>query len=105
MKYIKDSYLIAIHCDQTQVDVILKQVSETYKETNSPIIIDDCAASQDVKNRVSELTRLAFSARHFNLSTTVTTQQLTSISKLYRENISKLVTFYNPNHNDMKKYN
>ena len=29
-------------------------------------------------------------------------QQLTSIAKLYCENISKLVTFYNPNRNDMK---
>ena len=30
------------------------------------------------------------------------TQQLTSISKPYRENIAKLVTFFNPNRKDMK---
>ena len=64
--------------------------------------MDDCATCQDVKSRVSELVRLAFSARHFSLSSIVITQQLTSIAKLYRENISKLVTFNNPNHNDMK---
>ena len=51
---------------------------------------------------VSELIRLAFPARHYNLSRIVITQQLTSIAKAYRENISKLVTFYNPNRNDMK---
>jgi hypothetical protein len=30
------------------------------------------------------------------ISTIVLTQHLTSIAKPYRENISKLVTFYNP---------
>jgi hypothetical protein len=34
------------------------------------------------------------------ISTIVITQQLTSIAKPYRENISKLVTFYNPNRRD-----
>ena len=55
-----------------------------------------------VKNRTSELIQLAFSARHYGLSTIVLTQQLTSISKPYRENIAKLVTFFNPNRKDMK---
>ena len=40
--------------------------------------------------------------RHYGLSTIDITQQMTSISKSYRENISKLSTFYNPNRNDMK---
>ena len=61
--------------------------------------MDDCAGSQFVKNRTSELVNLAFHAR---LSTIVITQQLTSIAKPYRENISKLVTFYNPSAKDMK---
>ena len=45
--------------------------------------------------------KLGFSARHFNLSVVVITQQLISIAKPFRENISKLVTFYNPNKKDM----
>ena len=77
-------------------------MSSVYKETNTVIVLDDCAASQDMKSRVSELVRLTFSARHFNLSTIVITQQLTSSAKPYRENISKLVTLCNPNRNDMK---
>jgi hypothetical protein len=36
------------------------------------------------------------------ISTVVITEQLTSIAKPYRENISKLVTFYNPNRRDMR---
>lgn len=67
------------------------------------IILHDCASAQDVKKRTSKHVKLAFSAHHYNLSTTVITQQLTSIAKPYHENISKLVTFYNPNWNDMKR--
>jgi hypothetical protein len=37
-----------------------------------------------------------------SISAIVITQQLTSITKPYRQNISKLVTVYNPNRQDMK---
>ena len=101
-KYVKEIDFIAIQCDQDKVDMILKYIVDVYKGSNSLIILDDCAVCQDVKNRVSELVRLAFTARHFNLSTIVIMQQLTSIAKPYCENISNLVTFYNPNCNDIK---
>ena len=95
-KYIKDSDLFAIECDQDKVDKILHIVQEIFKGTNSLIILDDCTSSQDVKNRTSELVKLAFSDRHFGLSTIVITQQLNSISKPYRDNVARVVTFYNP---------
>ena len=60
---------------------MLHFVQEIYKGTSSLIILDDCASSQDVKNRTSELVKLAFSARHYGLSTIVITQQLSSIAK------------------------
>ena len=101
-KYIKDEDLIPIECEQDEVDKVLHIVSVIYRGTNTLIILDDCASGQNVKNRVSELVKLAFSARHFGLSTIVITQQLTSIAKAYRENISRLVTFYNTNKSDMK---
>ena len=101
-KYINDMDVISIECDQDNVDKFLHIISEIYKGTNSLLILDDCASSKDVKNRTSELVRLAFSARHFGLSAIVITQQLTSIAKPYRENASKLVTFYNTNRTDMK---
>ena len=80
----------------------LKYIVNFAKGSQSLIILDDCASSKSVKNRCSELVKLGFSARHFNLSVVVITQQLTSIAKPFRENISKLVTFYNPNKKDMK---
>ncbi len=67
-----------------------------------PIVLDDCASTQAVKNHVSELVSLGMHARHFDLSTIVITQQFTSIVKPFRENISKLVIFYNPSKKDMQ---
>ena len=99
-KYINDPYFIAMECDQDKVDRILHFVQEIYKGTNSLIVLDDCAGSQDVKNRTSELVKLAFSARHFGLSTIFITQQLNSISKPYRD-VAKVISCYNPNEDDM----
>ena len=65
------------------------------------MVLDDCASGGDVKSSTSELVRLAFSASHHGLSVVVLTQQLTSIAKPFRENISKLVAFYNTNRKDM----
>ena len=84
------------------VETILRDITHFAKNTNSLIILDDCAASKDVKNRTSELVKLGFCGRHIGLSTIVVTQQLTSIAKPYRMNISKLVTFYNACKDDMK---
>ena len=100
-KFVNDKDFIVIPCDQDDVEYNLKKVTWIADGTNSLIILDDCASSQAVKNRTSELVKLGFSARHYGLSTIVITQQLTSIAKPYRENISKLVSFYNPSGKDM----
>ena len=100
-KFVNDEDFIVIPCDQDEVEYYLRQVTHFAEGTNSLIILDDCACSQAVKNRTSELVKLGFSGRHYDLSTIVITQQLTSIAKPYRENISKLVTFYNPSLKDM----
>ncbi len=91
-----------IACDQEAVEGFVRYVTENFKGTNSLIVLDDCASTQAVKNRVSELVRLGFSARHYGFSTVVITQQFTSIAKPYRDNVSKLVVFYNPSKKDMQ---
>ncbi len=75
---------------------------DNFEDANSLIILDDCAATQAVKNRVSELVKLGMHGRHYRFSTIVITQQYTSIAKPYRENIAKLVLFYNPDKEDMQ---
>ena len=57
-----DKNIIKIPCKQEYVDLTLKLVSDTFSNSNTLVVIDDCAASRCVKNKVSELVRLAFSA-------------------------------------------
>ena len=101
-KYLADPDVYALHVEHDNVENILRETTRFAKNTNSLIILDDCASSNDVKNRTSELVKLGMSGRHFGLSTIVITQQLTPIAKPYRLQISKLVTFYNACKDDMK---
>jgi nucleoside-triphosphatase THEP1 len=100
--HLSDHGVIQIPCSQEKINHVIKAVSTIFRGTNTLIIVDDCAASQAVKKRVSELVRLAFSARHYNLCVIVLTQQLSSVAKPFRENICRLVTFHNPSRQDMK---
>ena len=77
-EYLKYPDVFAIACDHDKVESVVRDIVKFAKNTNSLVILDDCAASKDVKNRTSELVKLAFSGRHIGLSTTVITQQLTN---------------------------
>ena len=81
-----DPDIIVLECDQNDIERFLKEVVYVAQGTNSLIILDDCASSQAVTNRTSELINLAFSARHYGLSVIVLIQQLTSLAKPCREN-------------------
>lgn len=81
----------------------MKQVIDLFKGSNRLIIPDDCASGQEIKNRMSKIVKFWVQRRrHYGLSTIVITQQLTKVRKPYRENISRLVTFYTANRSDMK---
>ena len=101
-KYLKDPDMFAVPCDHDEVESYLKTIVRFAKGTKSLIVLDDCASSQMVKNRTSELVKLAFHGRHIGLSTIVITQQLTSIAKPYRMNVSKVVFFYTARKDDRR---
>ena len=106
-KYIKDEDFIVLECEQDEIEYNIKKVKKYAKETfvkgrNCLLILDDCASSNTVKNQARGLTDLGFSASHCGLSTIVLTQQLMSIAKAYRDNLSKVATFYNPSSKDRK---
>ena len=82
----KDDCFVPIDCEQEQVNEVLKLVPTLYAGTSTLLVLDDCASS----------------ARHYGLSVIVITQQLTSITKPFRENISMLVAFYKTNRKDME---
>ena len=73
-----------------------------FEGTNTLIVLDDCASSKDVKGRTGELVNLGLSARHASLSVWVLTQQLSSITKPFRENVGAVVLFYTPSGKTMK---
>ena len=79
-----DPRLFVIICEQHKVEVWLKTVSMHF-EGNAVIVLDDCAASKDVKGRTGELVKLGFSSRHTGISVWVLAQQFSSITKAFRE--------------------
>ena len=102
-KYLReDPDVFALPCDHDEVDFYLETIVKFAMGTNSLIILDDCASSQTVKNRTSELVKLAFHGRHVGLSTIVITQQLISITKPCRMNVSKVVVFYSARKDDRR---
>ena len=92
----RDPRLYVIICEQHHVEKWLKVASFAFEGTNTLIVLDDCAASKDVKGRTGELVKLGFSARHAGISVWVLTQQLSSIAKPFRENVAAIVLFYTP---------
>ena len=70
----RDPRLYVIICDQHHVENWLKVASFAFEGANTLIVLDDCAASKDVKGRTGELVKLGFSARHAGISVWVLTQ-------------------------------
>jgi len=91
-----DPRMYVIVCEQHGVEKWLKLVRWLFEGTNTLIILDDCAASKDVKGRTGELVNLAFSARHMGISVWVLTQKMTGITASFRENVAAIVLFYTP---------
>ena len=77
-------------------EIWLKFASFAFEGTNTLIVLDNCAASKNVKGRTGELVKLGFSARHPGISVWVLTQQFSSIAKPFRENVAAIVLFYTP---------
>ena len=91
-----DDRVFIVTPEQDTVDTLPHSLSFLFEGTNTLLIIDDCAVSKDMKGRSNQLVNLAFSARHIGISVWVTTQQFTSITEPYGENIAAIVLFYTP---------
>ena len=92
----RDPHIFVIACPQHEIETSLRLASFFFAGTNTLFVLDDCAASKDVKGRTSQLVNLGFSARHDGISVWVLTQQITSIAKPFRENVAAIVLFYTP---------
>ena len=90
----KDPRIFVVICMQHEIESWLNLASYFFEKTNTLFVLDDCAASKDVKGRTSQLVNLGFSASHDGISVWVLTQQITSIAKPFRENAAAIVVFY-----------
>ena len=91
-----DPIMDVIVCEQHAVEKCLKLVRWLSEATNTLIILDDCAASKDLKGRTGELVNLAFSAWNMGISVWALTQKMTGITSSFRENVAVIVLFYTP---------
>ena len=98
----KDPRMFVVICDQHEVELWLKVARFLFEGTNTLIVLDDFAASKDVKGRTGELVSLAFSVRHMGISVWALTQKYTSITASFRENVAAVVLFYIPAAKTMK---
>ena len=92
----KDPRIFVVVCLQHEIESWLNLASFFFEKTNTLFVLDNCAASKDVKGRTSQLVNLGFSARHDGISVWVLTQQITSIAKPFRKNVAAIVLFYTP---------
>ena len=69
-----DPKFFVLKVSQDNVEQYLNIISRNYRNTNSLIILDDCASCQSVKDRTSSLVELAFHGRHAGFSTVVISQ-------------------------------
>ena len=64
-----DSRIFVIFCPQEKVEIWLKLSSYFFFQgTNTLIVLDDCAASKEVKASTGQLVSLGFSDRHAGIS-------------------------------------
>ena len=84
----KDPCIFVVVCMQHEIESWLKLVSYFFEKSNTLFVLDDCAASKDVKG---QLVNLGFSACHDGISVGIT-----SNTKLFRKNVAAIILFYTP---------
>ena len=85
------SHTFAIDCPQEEVELWLKLSSHFFQGTNTPAVLDHCAASNDMKGHTGQLVSLGFSAHHAGISMWVLTQWIISMAKPFCENVAAIV--------------
>ena len=93
-------YLIDLDHWALGLNEALHIFTKIFESEPTLFILDDCSALQDVKYRkknkdgTCELSKMAFSGRHFNHSCWLLTQKYNSVLKDYRENTAWVAMFY-----------
>lgn len=97
----KNVYILEPNLVKTELNKLLFVCEEIFKGSNTLFILDDCANLEDSKRKKTELCNLAYSGRHYGISTWVLVQKYNSVVKDFRENMRMVVIFYNKDENAM----
>ena len=99
-KYNHDEKFIVLNISQENVEGYLSLIEKNYRNTNSMIILDDCASCQTVKQKTSSLVDFAFHGRHAGFSTVVISQHFKAITPAFRDNCQHVLVFYTLDESD-----
>ena len=99
----KKVYIIDPNFVKQNLNLSISFCLEIFKGSKTLFLIDDCANLQDSKRKATEICNLAFSGRHYDITTWILIQKYNSIVKDFRENIQMLVLFYNKDETAMKQ--
>ena len=95
-----DEKFFVLNVSHENVEAYLSLIERNYRNTNSMIILDDCASCQSVKNRTSFLVDFAFHGRHTGYSTVVMSQHFCAITPAFRDNCQHVLVFYTLDESD-----
>ena len=95
-----DPKFFVLNVSQENVEAYLSLIEKNYRNTNSMIILDDCASCQSVKNRTSSQVDFAFHGRHAGFSTVVISQHFRAITPAFRDNCQHVLVFYTLDESD-----
>ena len=99
-EYKYDEKFIVLNISQENVEGYLSLIEKNYRNTNSMIILDDCASCQTVKQKTSSLVDFAFHGRHAGYSTVVISQHFKAITPAFRDNCQHILVFYTLDESD-----
>ena len=95
-----DPKFFVLNVSQENVEAYLSLIERNYRNTNSMIILDDCAFCQIEKNKTSSLVDFAFHGRHAGFSTVVISQRFRAITPAFRDNCQHVLVFYTLDESD-----
>ena len=98
--YKNDPKFFVLKVSQDDVENWLNITAKNYENTNSFIILDDCASCQSVKNRTSSLVEFAFHGRHAGFPTVLISEHFRAITPLFRDNVQHVLVFYTLDESD-----
>ena len=97
-----DTDVVGLEISPDKLDVVLGFIIKMYGGSRTAVVIDDMSNANEQHKNNNQLTYLAYSGRHHNISLFVLSQKLNSISTGIRDNATRVIFFKTHNKNSVK---